>query len=433
MTRAPLDAEALAFLAAIDNDEYEQENAFTLSDHELEDAICIDCEMVQCGRAHALAQVCAISVADESVLFESYVMPTKPVTDYLTRYSGIRAKDLEGAPCFEEVQAEVALLIDGRVVVGHGLDNDLKVLQLQTHPPSLQFDTLIDLAWGAGQRKGLAYLSLELLGEPIQRGGHSPKEDAIATVRLLKLWRRHGGCPPPCRISLHLRAAEPPAPPSGCDWVEAEEEEAAGSEVASSGAADPAIHDYCLSIAWATDALSRLLTWYADLPNPLPSDQGGGLRFAASLPKEHRNAVRKESKRCGLEPYSRGLGDARSIMVLPKGEVPHEPSAETRRLAELVMRWSRTAAEEESSQAMPAPYTQGELEEILEDGSKPPPESVAMQIAKARSVLSTCPLVAKDGESAGKRALWAFERMLVVQGRGEGTSDKAPKRRGGRH
>ena len=120
-------------------------------------------------------------------------------------------------------------------------------------------------------------------------------------------------------------------------------------------------------------------------------------------------------------------------MVLPKGEVPHEPSAETRRLAELVMRWSRTAAEEESSQAMPAPYTQGELEEILEDGSKPPPESVAMQIAKARSVLSTCPLVAKDGESAGKRALWAFERMLVVQGRGEGTSDKAPKRRGGRH
>ena len=63
---------------------------------------------------------------DEEVRLDSFAAPPRPVTDYLTRYSGIRAHDLEGAPAFEEVRARVAAMIDGRTInrswhVGHGL------------------------------------------------------------------------------------------------------------------------------------------------------------------------------------------------------------------------------------------------------------------------------------------------------------------------
>ena len=47
--------------------------------------------------------------------------------------SGIRPADLVDAPEFIEVQAEVAEIIKGRVIVGHALSHDFKVLFLD-HP-----------------------------------------------------------------------------------------------------------------------------------------------------------------------------------------------------------------------------------------------------------------------------------------------------------
>ena len=42
-------------------------------------------------------------------------------------FSGVRAADLAGAPPFEEVQRRVAELMQGRLLVGHALQNDLEV------------------------------------------------------------------------------------------------------------------------------------------------------------------------------------------------------------------------------------------------------------------------------------------------------------------
>ena len=54
--------------------------------------------------------------------------------------SGVRPQDLVGAPEFMEVQAEVAEMIRDRVLVGHAIHHDLKVLFLD-HPKKMIRDT----------------------------------------------------------------------------------------------------------------------------------------------------------------------------------------------------------------------------------------------------------------------------------------------------
>lgn len=62
-----------------------------------------------------------------NVLLDEYVAQKERVTDYRTRFSGIRPSNLVGAPSLEEVQAKVAAFFKGRIVVGHSITNDLTV------------------------------------------------------------------------------------------------------------------------------------------------------------------------------------------------------------------------------------------------------------------------------------------------------------------
>lgn len=99
-----------------------------------------------------------VSIVNQSgvVLLDKYIKPKEPVrifespnvpslnyfliceqfqvVDYRTDVSGIRPRDLENGEDFFQVRQEVANLIDKRILVGHALYNDLKVLLL-THPP----------------------------------------------------------------------------------------------------------------------------------------------------------------------------------------------------------------------------------------------------------------------------------------------------------
>lgn len=61
------------------------------------------------------------------VLLDTFVQPREKVTDYRTWVSGVRASDLEGAPVFDVVQKQVNELVEGRTLVGHAIENDLKV------------------------------------------------------------------------------------------------------------------------------------------------------------------------------------------------------------------------------------------------------------------------------------------------------------------
>ena len=387
--------------------------------------LALDCEMVLVeGGGSALARCCIVSY-DEEVRLDSFAAPPRPVTDYLTRYSGIRAHDLEGAPAFEEVRARVAAMIDGRTIVGHGLHNDLRALQL-THPKEAVVDTA-SLDWGAARALSLKALSLDVLGEPIQRGGHSPHEDAIASLRLLKAHRQAGGAPPPSQsLRCRLRAVGRPSPP-GCE-VDADDEATAE---AGSGAAGPAAGvTWVLRLPGSRQALDELIGWYADsAEGDGESHSAAPLLFEASMAKERREAVHKAAQRLGLSTQSCGIGGARALRILPRGQAPAERPEATRAVAALVFRWSRAMALEA---AEPVPFSHGEVEEIVEAAtaphggalgvpaghSLPPcvPASAVPLVRRALAVLPTAPPHAQ-GELAAWRARCDYERTLALHGR----------------
>merc|ERR1712157_716768 len=69
------------------------------------------------------------------LVYESLVTPENDVIDFNTRFSGITAKDLESgsgqSKNLKEVQNDLMGFINAdTIIVGHGLENDLRALQL---------------------------------------------------------------------------------------------------------------------------------------------------------------------------------------------------------------------------------------------------------------------------------------------------------------
>ena len=153
--------------------------------------VAIDCEMVGVGptpdRESALARVSVVNFHGHQ-LYDSFVQTKETVTDYRTHVSGITEALLRQARSLEAVQADVAKLIDGKILVGHSLRSDLEALFL-SHPSRDIRDTSRHPAFrqlSNGRTPGLKKLAKELLGLDIQGGEHSSVEDARATMLLLR-------------------------------------------------------------------------------------------------------------------------------------------------------------------------------------------------------------------------------------------------------
>ncbi|OJJ47963.1 hypothetical protein ASPZODRAFT_158807 [Penicilliopsis zonata CBS 506.65] len=153
--------------------------------------VAMDCEMVGVGpnpdNDSALARVSIVNYNGEQV-YDSYVRPKEMVTDWRTHVSGISPKHMVNARSLEQVQKDVAEILDGRVLVGHALRNDLDAL-LFSHPKRDIRDTskhppYRKVAGGGSPR--LKILASEFLGLTIQEGAHSSVEDARATMLLYR-------------------------------------------------------------------------------------------------------------------------------------------------------------------------------------------------------------------------------------------------------
>lgn len=99
--------------------------------------ISLDCEMVgvgQLGTRSALARVCIINYNND-VLLDTYVKVNEPVTDYRTFVSGVRDEDIHSDYAMEYTtcRSMVLRLLKDKVLVGHGLENDLMALCIN-HP-----------------------------------------------------------------------------------------------------------------------------------------------------------------------------------------------------------------------------------------------------------------------------------------------------------
>lgn len=158
--------------------------------------VALDCEMVGTGPKGCQSELARCSILDYhgNVLYDKYIRPSRPVTDYRTRWSGIRRRHLTKATPFEQARDEVLSLLKGKVVVGHAVYNDFEALDI-VHPCDMVRDTgttrlLSRLAgFPRGHCPSLRVLTNKLLNRRIQVGrrGHCSVQDARAALDLYKL------------------------------------------------------------------------------------------------------------------------------------------------------------------------------------------------------------------------------------------------------
>ncbi|KAI4242141.1 MAG: hypothetical protein L6R40_004184 [Gallowayella cf. fulva] len=153
--------------------------------------ISIDCEMVGVGpvpdNESALARVSITNYHGDQI-YDSFVQPKEAVTDYRTFVSGVTPQLLQGSRTFETVQADVAALLQGKILIGHSVKNDLEALLLG-HPKRDIRDTSRHPAYrqvAGGKTPGLKRLAKQILKVDIQGGEHSSIEDARATMLLFR-------------------------------------------------------------------------------------------------------------------------------------------------------------------------------------------------------------------------------------------------------
>ena len=194
----------------------------------------LDCEMVGVGPDGLTSAVGRVSIVnwENQTVLDTYVKVPVPVTDYRTHVSGITAEHLQeesdnnndnnhtntshSLMSFDNVRTLVETILRGKILIGHGLENDLKVLGL-SHPWSdirdtatysyfmretttapthhhyqqqqqQHFASAVPTMNGGLAPKKLRELAWEQLGRQIQCPGvpHSPMEDAIAALDLYK-------------------------------------------------------------------------------------------------------------------------------------------------------------------------------------------------------------------------------------------------------
>jgi RNA exonuclease 4 len=157
--------------------------------------LALDCEMVGVGKRGDRSILARVSVvnSDGAIVYDTFVAPTEKVTDYRTKWSGVRHSNLKDAPLFEQVKLKIKELLRGRVLVGHAVHNDLEVLGID-HPESDLRDTsrypplMKVLTNGRIKPRALRHLAQEHLTLAIQAAEHCSIEDARAS---LGLYQKH--------------------------------------------------------------------------------------------------------------------------------------------------------------------------------------------------------------------------------------------------
>jgi RNA exonuclease 4 len=173
--------------------------------------LAMDCEMVGTITGESVAaRVVLIDWRGRTVL-DIYVKPDVEIADYRTFVSGITKEHLENAPSFSDAQKQIKDLLQDKILVGHGVDNDLRSLgmvhpwlttrdtayyqpfmrQLETSTnqnTALRQEGANNPIWGPRKLKELAK---EKLQRDIQVVGasHCPVEDALAALDLYKSHR----------------------------------------------------------------------------------------------------------------------------------------------------------------------------------------------------------------------------------------------------
>jgi RNA exonuclease 1 len=151
----------------------------------------LDCEMCYTTTGLELTKVTVVGI-DGKLVYESLVKPENEIIDYNTRFSGITAGDLKGpgSKSLKEVQQDLNGFISAdSVLIGHGLENDLRALKL-IHDRVIDTSLVFPHFYGLPYRRSLRSLARSYLKREIQGNiwGHDSYEDARASIELM-LWK----------------------------------------------------------------------------------------------------------------------------------------------------------------------------------------------------------------------------------------------------
>ncbi|KAK1608044.1 hypothetical protein QYE76_031717 [Lolium multiflorum] len=157
-------------------------------DTSLTKALALDCEMVGVGAGGSKSALARVTLVNSfgNVVYDEYVRPMERIVDYRTHISGIRPKHMNKAKDFSVVQKDVADLITGRVLVGHALHHDLKVLLLGHPKKDIRDTSEYEVFRREGKRRSLKDLAAQELSVKIQQQEHCPIEDARAAMFIYK-------------------------------------------------------------------------------------------------------------------------------------------------------------------------------------------------------------------------------------------------------
>lgn len=150
---------------------------------------------------YAVGRISVIDCRTRAVILDDHVLPRERVVDYLTRFSGIVAEDLDPAKTPHNLISTRSaylklryLMEQGCIFVGHGLKQDFATVNLVV-PPHQILDT-VEIFHQPGMRYiSLRFLTNFVLGRDMQQDIHDSIEDASAAFELYEKaleWKRLG-------------------------------------------------------------------------------------------------------------------------------------------------------------------------------------------------------------------------------------------------
>lgn len=141
-----------------------------------------------------IVEIAAIQISNKQLTNNYYYKLLNPEIDIppmISRIHGLKNKDLENEPVFDSVRAELLEFLNDKILVGHNVSVDYKVLKLKMHSytPSLILDTkkMSKHFWKNEPKHSLDDLIERfqiqhfLADLPIKRKRHSAFYDAYAT------------------------------------------------------------------------------------------------------------------------------------------------------------------------------------------------------------------------------------------------------------